>query len=75
MAKKILNIATLGLAGAVLGHKKKATAPAAEPAPQVMPLADDEAVRLARKRSLAAMMQRGGRSSTMLSSDSDTLGS
>lgn len=69
MAKKILNIATLGLLG---GSKKKA-----EPAPvgpKVMPLADDEAIKRARKASIIQQMGRGGRSSTILSDDSDSLG-
>lgn len=77
MAKKLLNVATFGLAGALLkpfGKDKKKEAPAPEAAPQVMPLADDDSVLRARKRSLAAQMKRGGRSSTMLSSDSDKLG-
>lgn len=75
MAKKILNIATFGLAGALLGGKKKKKAePAPEPAPAVMPVADDEAIRQAKKRSIAAQMKRSGRSSTILSSSSETLG-
>ena len=77
MAKKILNIATGGLAGALLkpfGKKKPAPTPAPEPGPQIMPLADDEAILRARRRSVAMQRARGGRSSTILSSDSDTLG-
>lgn len=46
------------------GKKKPAQAEA------VMPFADDEAVRLAKKRSIAAQMRRGGRSSTMLTTGS-----
>lgn len=74
MAKKILNIATFGLAGALLGGggDKKAAEP--EPAKPVMPIADDQAVQAAKKRSLMMQLQRGGRESTMLSTDSDTLG-
>lgn len=76
MAKKILNIATFGLAGALFGKtgSKKKAEPAPEPEKQTMPMADDEAVRRARKRSIAAQMKRSGRSSTMLSNDSETLG-
>lgn len=78
MSKKILNVATFGLAGALLKpfgkDKKKEAAPAPTPGPVVMPLADDEAVKLARKRSIAAQMKRGGRQSTMLTSSSETLG-
>lgn len=75
MAKKILNVATFGLAGALLkpfGKDKKKAAPAPEPAPQVMPLADD--ARLARKRAIIAQQKRSGRSSTILSDGSDKLG-
>jgi hypothetical protein len=77
LAKKILNVATLGLiGGSVLkpfgGSKKKAPAPA--PETPVMPMADDEAVRRARRAALARQMSRGGRSSTILSSGSETLG-
>lgn len=75
MAEKILNIATFGLAGALFGGgKKKEPAPTPAPEPQTMPVADDEAIRTARRRSIASQMKRSGRSSTMLSSDSDTLG-
>lgn len=42
--------------------------------PQVMPLPDDEKVKLARKRSLAQQMARGGRAATILTDTSDTLG-
>lgn len=65
-----------GLAGgavSILG-KKSAPAPAPTEGPKVMPLADDQAVAAAKKRSLAMQMQRGGRSSTMLTGDSETLG-
>lgn len=77
MSRKILN-ATFGLAG-ILGKpfgssKKKPAATAAAPGPVVMPLADDEAIRRSRRKSLASMLNRGGRNSTMLTADSDTLG-
>lgn len=68
---------TAGLAGAGLASsllKKKSGSPQAAPAP-VMPIADDEAVKRARRRSVASQMQRGGRTSTMLTdSDNSTLG-
>ena len=68
MAKKILNIATFGLAGALFGKSgKKKEAPAPAPAgPTIMPLPDDERVRLAKKRSIIAQMSRRGRDSTIL---------
>jgi len=73
MSRKILNVATFGLAGALLGKKKKAAdpAPVAQPA---MPIADDEAIMRARKRAVAQQIQRGGRSSTILTDNSDSLG-
>lgn len=43
-------------------------------APKVMPTADDEAVKRAKRRSLAQQLQRRGRSSTILSGGDDTLG-
>jgi len=61
------------LAGSLFGKKKSGGSPSS-PAP-VMPIADDEAVKRARRRSVASQMQRGGRTSTMLSdSDNSTLG-
>jgi hypothetical protein len=47
------------------------TAPAAIPvsAPIAMPGSDDEAVRLARRRKIAAVQAQGGRASTIYSSD------
>ncbi|MBP7135978.1 MAG: hypothetical protein KBA57_06415 [Sphingomonadaceae bacterium] len=75
MSKKILNVATFGLAGALLKpfskKKKETVAPVAEP---TMPIADDEAILRARKRAVAQQMQRGGRSSTILTDNSDSLG-
>jgi hypothetical protein len=71
MAKKVLTVASFGLLGSkLLGGKKKA---APEKGPVVMPLADDEAVKRARRKSIAAQMSRGGRNSTILS-DGDSLG-
>lgn len=78
MAKKIIKSVgkvALGAVGSIIGGKllgsKKKSAP--EPGPIVMPIADDEAAKAARKRSIAAQMKRGGRSSTILSEGS-TLG-
>lgn len=75
MAKKLLNIATFGVAGALFGKsgKKKAAEPVKD-GPIVMPLADDDAIKRARRRSITEQMGRGGRSSTILSGDSDSLG-
>lgn len=41
--------------------------------PKTMPTPDDEAMRLARRRSIASQMQRRGRASTILTAD-DVLG-
>lgn len=84
MAKRIIK-SVVGLAGGVVGSViggklfggKDKVAAAAAPGPIVMPLADDEAVKAARKRSLLSQSQRGGRNSTILtdtSSGSSTLG-
>ena len=74
MAKKLLNVATFGLAGALLkpfgDGKKKEAAPA--PAERVMPLPDDEAVQRARKASMLRQRGRSGRSSTILTGGSGT---
>jgi hypothetical protein len=80
MAKKILkgaaNLATFGLAGSVIksmfGKKKPAATPAPEQKPTVMPLADDEAVRQAKRKSIIQQRSRRGRESTILTGD--TLG-
>lgn len=77
MAKQILGAVASPLA-TLLGITKKSTptptpAPAAS-GPKIMPLADGDAVKAARKKSIAAQLGRGGRSSTMLSGDSETLG-
>lgn len=78
MARKILNVATFGLAGLVapklFGKKKSAPAPTEAPVP-TMPLPDDQAVALAKKQAIIRQMSRGGRSSTILTGDSgSTLG-
>lgn len=76
MSKKVLNVATFGLAGALLKpfgkDKKKPVAP--EPGPRVMPLADDEAIRRARTSSLLRQSNRSGRASTILTNPGSTLG-
>jgi hypothetical protein len=76
--KKILNIATFGLAGALLkpfGKDKKKEEPAATPTPErVMPLADDEAIRRAKSASIIRQTGRSGRASTILTSPGSTLG-
>lgn len=67
MSRDILNLATFGVAGLVLGHKKSTPAPTpAAATPAVMPLPDDDKIAQARKRSIAAQLSRGGRDSTML---------
>lgn len=58
-------------ASKLLGPKPQA---ATASAPKVMPMADDDAVAAAKRKSMMAQMQRGGRSSTMLTGDSETLG-
>jgi len=65
MAKKILKVASFGLLGGKLFGGGK-SAPAPTQGPQVMPLPDDQAILDARKRSIAAQMKRGGRTSTIL---------
>jgi hypothetical protein len=61
------------LMGKLFGSKPAAPPPAAPPA--VMPVIDDEAVRKARTKAVAAAQQRGGRASTILTDDpKDKLG-
>jgi len=55
--------------GGLFGSPK----PKAIPEPTVMPLPDDEAVRKARLKSLREQQKRGGRASTILSTE-DKLG-
>lgn len=81
MAKKIISgigsifpLGAFGLAKGLIGKKKKKAAPAVEAPAPVMPMADDEAVKRARKRSIAAQMGRRGRDSTILTDSSDRLG-
>ena len=65
-----------GALGGLLSSKVAAVAPApAAAAPIVMPTPDDEAVAMAKKKSLAAILARQGRASTILSAGSgDSLG-
>lgn len=78
MSKKIfkgIGKVALGPIGMLVGKKllgggKKKAAPAPEP---VMPIADDQSVLLARKRSIAEQRKRGGRASTILT-DNEPLG-
>ena len=76
VGKSLLQTATFGILGnAILGNGKKAAAPApAATTARVMPIADDAAVMRARKRSITAQMQRGGRGSTILTGSTETLG-
>ena len=61
------------LVGGLFKKKPAAAAPTQAGAP-VMPIADDEAVMRARKVSMIRQRSRGGRSSTILSQGSETLG-
>lgn len=58
-----------------LGPKPPDAAPAAAPVMPTMPTIDSEAVALARKRQMASMRNRGGRSSTILTEGSSVMGS
>ncbi len=62
--------------GAVLSKVMAPKSPTQQVAekPQVMPMADDEAVKRAQRASMMQQVGRGGRSSTMLSGESETLG-
>jgi hypothetical protein len=61
------------IGGTILGGAMNKPPPAIQ-APPVMPTPDDEAVKRARRRSLAAQLGRRGRQSTILSQGDDTLG-
>lgn len=57
------------------GDTPKAAPAPVVPAPTVMPEADDEAVRRARQRSIAAQRERSGRASTIFTDgQGETLG-
>ena len=44
------------------------------PPPKVMPMADDETQKRAKRRSIAAQLARKGRASTIMTQDRETLG-
>lgn len=79
-ALPILGQVALGLVGSklvggLLGKKKTSTAAApAAATPAVMPTPDDDAIRLARRRSIAQQLSRSGRQSTMLTPAGSKLG-
>ena len=57
--------------GSLFGGNQKIEMPSPEK-PKVMPNPDDDAIRAAKKKSIAAIMNRSGRASTILSGDSDS---
>lgn len=63
LIKGAVEMSTFGLLPGLLGKKKKPK----EKAERVMPTADDAAIEMARKRSIAKQKDRSGRLSTMLS--------
>lgn len=75
MGKLIKGVAKVALSplGAALGmfDKPKAQAPQKE---RVMAMPDEDALQRAKRRSLTEQVRRAGRSSTILTDDSDTLG-
>ena len=79
MAKKVLEVAKFAIGGLIgsqlFGSKKKEEAPAEKDGPAIMPLADDEKIKAAKRKKIAQQVQRGGRNSTILTNDSDSLGS
>lgn len=58
------------------GNQQQAAAPAPAPVvvppPKVMPTPDDEAIQKAKNKSIAAIVSRQGRASTILSGNDDT---
>lgn len=77
---KVLNgvgsvLSSISPLGTILGMGKSTTTPtpAATPGPIVMPLADDAKLKLEARRKAAARLT-GGRSSTILTDNSDKLG-
>lgn len=66
MARKILDIATFGLAGAIFGKKKKKAPEPMPETPSPMPMPDDNAVMRARRRGIIQQRSRRGRDSTIL---------
>jgi hypothetical protein len=74
IVKGIAKIGGFGLLGKALTSGGSKKAPAPEPETPVMPLADDEAVKRAKRQAIAKRMSAGGRSSTILSQGDSTLG-
>lgn len=69
MSGSTLALTAAGAVGAkALMNKMKSKAPAVQ-SPAVMPTPNDEAVKAARQREIAAMQSRSGRASTVLSQD------
>lgn len=64
LIRKSINISTFGL----LGKKDKSV----RNKPRVMPSADDEEIKMAKRRSIARQQRRGGRVSTILSGGSSS---
>lgn len=58
----------------ISGTKKSTPTPAATTGPKIMPLADSEAIQRAKRKSIAGQLGRGGRTSTILTDQSETLG-
>lgn len=68
------SVASVASAVGAFGGRKSAAPPAFEKS-AVMPTPDDEAIKRARQRSIAAQLSRSGRQSTILSQpDSEFLG-
>lgn len=64
-----------GLISSLFGGKESSPAPAPTPEPvPPMPTANDQAVKDAKKKSIAAMTARQGRASTVLSADDSSGG-
>lgn len=79
IVKAVVGVVTDVVDG-LFGGGKQAAAPAPAPVvakPTVMPTPDDAAIAAAKKKSIAAIVNRQGRASTILSGDSgsDPLGS
>lgn len=71
---KIIKAVAGGIA-TIFGVDQKSPAdPPPVQKPVVMPTPDDKAIEAARKKSIAAIMARQGRASTILTSDADSLG-
>ena len=75
IGKKALSIGTLGASDMLenIINPKKPKQPKI-PEPEVIPIADEAGQRKARRRSIAAQQARHGRSSTILTSEKESLG-